>query len=127
MSQTSAPEQDCPFCRIVTGEIPATIVKEGEQVLAFRDLNPQAPTHVLVIPRAHHRDVGALAAADPGALAALITMAGQVATDAGTGGDPAGPAASYRLVFNTGEQAGQTVLHVHGHVLAGRSMSWPPG
>jgi histidine triad (HIT) family protein len=123
MSQTFAQEQGCVFCRIVAGEIPATLVKEGERVLAFRDLNPQAPTHVLVIPRAHYRDVGALAAADPGALADLVTMGADVAKEAGTGEG----AASYRLVFNTGEQAGQTVFHVHGHVLAGRPMSWPPG
>ena len=123
MSQTSAQERDCPFCRIVAGEIPASLVKEGERVLAFRDLNPQAPTHVLVIPRAHHRSVAALAAADPAALADLVTMSADVAEGAGT---EAGPA-SYRLVFNTGEQAGQSVFHVHGHVLAGRSMSWPPG
>jgi histidine triad (HIT) family protein len=127
MSQTSAQDQECLFCRIVAGEISATIVRQGERVLAFRDLNPQAPTHVLVIPRAHHRDVGALAAADPGALADLVTMGASVAKDAGTGEDPAEGAASYRLVFNTGEQAGQTVFHVHGHVLAGRPMSWPPG
>jgi histidine triad (HIT) family protein len=131
MSQTSGQEHDCLFCRIVAGEIPASVVKEGERVLSFRDLNPQAPTHVLVIPRAHHPSVAALAVADPAALADLVTMAAQVAEDARTGegaGEGAGEReASYRLVFNTGEQAGQTVFHVHGHVLAGRSMSWPPG
>ena len=120
MSETSAEERDCLFCRIVAGEIPATVVKEGERVLAFRDVNPQAPTHVLVIPRAHHRNVAALAAADPAVLADLVTMSADVAED------EAG-ATSYRLVFNTGEQAGQSVFHVHGHVLAGRPMSWPPG
>lgn len=119
MSQTSEPVQDCLFCRIVAGEIPATVVMEGERVLAFRDLNPQAPTHVLVIPRAHHRSVAALGAADPAALADLVTMAADVAADGGED--------SYRLVFNTGERSGQSVFHVHGHVLAGRSMSWPPG
>jgi histidine triad (HIT) family protein len=112
-------ETDCLFCRIVAGDIPATIVKEGAHVLAFRDVNPQAPTHVLVIPRAHHPNVAALAAADPQALAELVAMAEAVAHDNGED--------SYRLVFNTGEQAGQSVFHVHGHVLAGRSMSWPPG
>jgi histidine triad (HIT) family protein len=112
-------ETDCLFCRIGAGDIPATIVKEGEHVLAFRDVNPQAPTHVLVIPRAHHRDVAALAAADPSVLADLVTMAADVAKDNGED--------SYRLVFNTGERAGQSVFHVHGHVLAGRSLSWPPG
>jgi Diadenosine tetraphosphate (Ap4A) hydrolase and other HIT family hydrolases len=123
MSETSAQEPDCLFCRIVAGEIPATVVKEGERVLAFRDVNPQAPTHVLVIPRAHHRNVAALAAAAPEVLAELVTMSADVAEDGGTEDGTA----SYRLVFNTGERSGQSVFHVHGHVLAGRSMSWPPG
>ena len=118
MSDTT-PVADCPFCRIVAGEIPATVVAEDEQVLAFRDLNPQAPTHVLVVPRAHHRDVGSLAAADPAALAALVAMGQAVASVEGH--------ESYRLVFNTGAEAGQSVFHVHGHVLAGRSLTWPPG
>jgi histidine triad (HIT) family protein len=115
MSETA----DCPFCRIVAGEIPATVVAEGERVLAFRDLNPKAPTHVLVIPRAHHPDVGALAAADPQALADLVATG--VAVAKADGYD------SYRVVFNTGPDAGQTVFHVHGHVLAGRTLTWPPG
>ena len=119
MSETSAEERACLFCRIASGDIPATVVKEGEHILAFRDVNPQAPTHVLVIPRAHHPNVAALAAADPPVLADLVTMAAEVARDAGED--------SYRLVFNTGERTGQSVFHVHGHVLAGRPMSWPPG
>jgi histidine triad (HIT) family protein len=123
MSEISTQPQDCLFCRIVAGEIPATVVKEGERVLAFQDVNPQAPTHVLVISRAHQPNVAALAAADPAALAELVAMSADIAQDAGTGAGPA----SYRLVFNTGEQAGQSVFHVHGHVLAGRPMSWPPG
>ena len=127
MSQTSAQEQDCLFCRIVAGEIPASLVKEGERVLAFRDVNPQAPTHVLVIPRAHHPSVAALAAADPAALADLVTMSAEVATGGGAPPGDGEDEVSYRLVFNTGRQAGQSVFHVHGHVLAGRSMSWPPG
>ena len=120
MSEISTQQQDCLFCRIVAGEIPATVVKEGERVLAFRDVNPQAPTHVLVIPRAHHANVAALAAADPAALADLVADGAQR-----WHGDEGHE--SYRLVFNTGEQAGQSVFHVHGHVLAGRAMSWPPG
>jgi histidine triad (HIT) family protein len=115
MSETA----DCPFCRIVAGEIPATVVAEGERVLAFRDLNPKAPTHVLVVPRAHHPDVGALAAAAPQALADLDATG--VAVAKADGYD------SYRVVFNTGPDAGQTVFHVHGHVLAGRTLTWPPG
>jgi histidine triad (HIT) family protein len=119
MSEMPASVPDCLFCRIVAGEVPATVVKDGDRVLAFQDVNPQAPTHVLVIARAHHRDVGALAAADPATLAELVGMAAAVAADAGED--------SYRLVFNTGEGSGQSVFHVHGHVLAGRPLSWPPG
>jgi histidine triad (HIT) family protein len=119
MTESTPTPTDCLFCRIAAGEIPATVVDEGERVLAFRDLNPKAPTHVLVIPRAHYPDVGALAAADPAALADLVDMG--VAVAAADGHE------SYRVVFNTGADAGQSVFHVHGHVLAGRSMAWPPG
>jgi len=110
---------DCIFCRIVAGEIPADVVTSGERVIAFRDLNPQAPTHVLVIPREHHETVGALAAEDPKALADVVTVAAEVAAEESGG--------SYRLVVNTGAAAGQTVGHVHAHVLGGRSLGWPPG
>ena len=113
--------EGCLFCRIVAGEIPATVVREDELTLAFRDVNPQAPTHVLVIPRAHHPDVGALAAADPQLLTALHTAAAAVAAAEGADGS------GWRLVFNTGPDAGQSVPHVHGHVLAGRYLEWPPG
>jgi histidine triad (HIT) family protein len=113
------PDPACLFCRLVGGEIPATVVREGERTVAFRDIDPKAPTHVLVIPREHHGDVGALAAADPEALAELVREAAALALDEGH--------PSYRLVFNTGADAGQSVFHVHGHVLAGRSFSWPPG
>jgi histidine triad (HIT) family protein len=110
---------DCLFCRIVGGEIPADLVRDGERVVAFRDINPQAPVHVLVVPREHHPDVATLAAADPSALAELVTVAGEIALAEGHD--------DYRLVFNTGPGAGQTVFHVHGHVLAGRDLAWPPG
>jgi histidine triad (HIT) family protein len=110
---------DCLFCRIVAGEIPANLVREEERVVAFRDINPQAPVHVLVVPREHHTDVAALAAADPAALAELVTVAGEIAVAEGFD--------DYRLVFNTGAGAGQSVFHVHGHVLAGRQLAWPPG
>jgi histidine triad (HIT) family protein len=112
-------DEDCLFCKIVAGEVPADVVHEGERVLAFRDVSPQAPTHVLVVPRDHHADVGALAAADPDALTALTVAAEQVARAEGHD--------AFRLVFNTGARAGQSVFHVHGHVLAGRDMTWPPG
>jgi histidine triad (HIT) family protein len=110
---------DCIFCRIVAGEVPADVVHAGPRVLAFRDLNPQAPTHVLVVPRDHHDDVTALAAADPSALAELVAVGASIAKAEAQG--------QYRLVFNTGTAAGQSVFHVHGHVLAGRAMTWPPG
>jgi histidine triad (HIT) family protein len=112
---------DCLFCRVVAGEIPADIVADSERTLAFRDINPQAPVHVLVIPKQHHPDVGTLAGDDPEALADLHATASRVATDQGIA------TAGWRLVFNTGAGAGQSVFHVHGHVLGGRPLSWPPG
>ncbi len=111
---------DCLFCRMVSGNIPADVVHETDRVLAFRDINPQAPTHVLVIPKVHHPTIAALAAAEPSVVADLAAAAGAVAEQEGL-------SEGYRLVFNTGAQAGQTVFHVHGHVLGGRSLSWPPG
>ena len=112
-------DTDCLFCKIVAGDIPAEIVSESEHTIAFKDINPEAPTHVLVIPRRHEPDIGSLAAADPDAAIALLNEAKAIADQAGNG--------SYRLVFNTGADASQTVFHCHGHVLAGRSMTWPPG
>jgi histidine triad (HIT) family protein len=109
------------FCAIVAGEIPATTVLETDRVLAFRDINPQAPTHVLIISKQHYPDVAALAAADSGLLAEVITVAHRVAETEGVS------QTGYRLVFNTGAQAGQTVPHVHGHLLGGRPFTWPPG
>jgi histidine triad (HIT) family protein len=109
------------FCAIVAGEIPATTVLETDRILAFRDINPQAPTHVLVIPKEHYPTVAALAAADAGLLGEMITAAHRVAADEGVS------ETGYRVVFNTGPRAGQTVFHVHGHVLGGRLLAWPPG
>ncbi len=111
---------DCLFCKIVAGEIPAEVVHTTERTVAFRDLNPQAPTHVLVVPRDHYENAAAVAAGDPAAAAELLTTAAAVATAEGYGDD-------YRLVFNTGADAGQTVFHTHLHLLAGRSFTWPPG
>lgn len=111
----------CLFCRIVAGEIPATVVRDDALTLAFADVDPQAPTHVLVVTKAHHGDVAALAAADPEALTALHRAAAAVAADAGL------THPGWRLVFNTGPDAGQSVPHVHGHVLGGRRLEWPPG
>jgi histidine triad (HIT) family protein len=114
-------EADCLFCRIVIKEIPAEIVHETERTLAFRDIDPKAPTHVLVIPKDHYPDAAALAAADHGLADDVIRAAHAVAEQEGIADS------GYRLVFNTGAQAGQTVFHVHGHVLGGRGLTWPPG
>ncbi len=107
---------DCLFCKIVAGEIPATKVHETESTLAFRDINPQARVHVLVVPKAHHEDVVELAAADPRLLADVIATGAAVAKSEGI--DEAG----FRFVFNTGEHAGRTVFHAHLHVLGGEQL-----
>ena len=112
---------ECLFCAIVAGEIPATTVLETDRVVAFRDINPQAPTHVLVIPRTHYPDVAALAGADAALLGEVIGAVQQVAAA------EAVAETGYRVVFNTGAGAGQTVPHVHAHLLGGRSLTWPPG
>jgi histidine triad (HIT) family protein len=110
----------CLFCRIVAREVPATIVHEGERTLAFRDVNPQAPTHVLVIPTLHVANAAELAEADPSYVGEVLATAAQVARDEGLG-------TGYRLVTNTGPDAGQSVDHLHFHLLGGRSLGWPPG
>ncbi|MEU7066433.1 histidine triad nucleotide-binding protein [Streptomyces sp. NPDC053429] len=115
------PQADCLFCKIVEGKIPATIVRESETTVAFRDINPQAPTHVLVIPKAHYPDAASLAAAEPEIAADVLREAGQIAADEKVAGH------GYRIVFNTGAGAGQTVWHAHAHVLGGRGLQWPPG
>jgi histidine triad (HIT) family protein len=115
-----ATDPDCLFCRIVAGEIPATVVHETDTTLAFRDLEPQAPTHILVVPRSHFPNAAALAAGEPDTAAHLFDTAGEIATQEGLGN-------GYRLVFNTGPDAHQTVFHVHMHLLGGRAMGWPPG
>ncbi|BAU83153.1 histidine triad nucleotide-binding protein [Streptomyces laurentii] len=115
------PQSDCLFCKIVAGEVPATIVRETETTVAFRDINPQAPTHVLVIPRAHYPDAASLAAGAPDIAADVLREAGQVAEQEKV--DESG----YRIVLNTGSGAGQTVFHAHAHVLGGRGLNWPPG
>jgi histidine triad (HIT) family protein len=122
---TEAPT-DCLFCRMVRGEIPPDVVRETDRTLAFRDINPQAPTHVLVVPKEHHATLGALAAADPQLTAELVAAAHAVALQEGLVTAEA-PEPGYRLVANTGPQAGQTVHHVHLHVLGGRDLRWPPG
>jgi histidine triad (HIT) family protein len=119
ISEIDVSDPDCLFCRIVSGRVPADIVAEREHVIAFRDVNPVAPVHVLVIPREHHRNIGELAAAEPEALVELVRLTQQVADDE-CGGE-------FRFVANTGATAHQTVLHAHAHVIGGRSMTWPPG
>lgn len=106
---------DCLFCRIVAGEVPATVVAETEHTVAFRDVAPQAPTHVLVVPREHHADAASCADADPGLLGEVLAAAVAVARAEGLDG-------GYRLIVNTGSDAGQTVHHLHVHVLGGRVM-----
>ena len=112
---------DCLFCRIVAGEIPSDVVAETDGAFAFRDINPQAPTHVLVVPRAHFDDAAHLSHHDADLLAEVFRLAAQVAAQEGIADG------GYRLVTNTGEAAGQTVGHLHVHVLGGRPLSWPPG
>jgi histidine triad (HIT) family protein len=116
----SAPDPDCIFCKIVAGDIPADVVHETDRTVAFRDLEPQAPTHVLVIPRSHYPNAAELAAGEPEAAVDLFHAARAVA-------DADGLDAGYRLVLNTGAEAHQTVFHAHLHVLGGRPMGWPPG
>ncbi|MFC5957985.1 histidine triad nucleotide-binding protein [Streptomyces pratens] len=113
------PQDDCLFCKIVAGQTPATIVRETDTTVAFRDINPQAPTHVLVIPKVHYKDAAALAAAVPEIAADVLREAQAVADQE--------QLESHRIVFNTGSGAGQTVWHAHAHVLGGRGLHWPPG
>jgi histidine triad (HIT) family protein len=109
----------CLFCRIVRGEIPVALVREDEHCLAFRDINPQAPVHVLVIPRTHVESLDALG--DATLAGRMLVMAADVARQEGIA------ASGYRTVFNTNAAAGQTVFHLHAHVLGGRTLDWPPG
>ena len=111
----------CLFCRIVAGEIPAKIAYEDDDVIAFHDLNPQAPLHVLVIPRKHIATINDIQPDDAALIGKLMLAAKQVAADAGYADD------GYRVVMNCGADAGQTVFHIHLHLLAGRHLSWPPG
>jgi len=111
---------DCLFCKIASTEIPVEFVVETENVVAFRDIDPQAPTHVLVIPKAHFENVAALASADANLAGEVLAVAARVA-------DLEGLADGHRIVTNTGVNGGQSVSHVHFHVLGGRGLTWPPG
>ncbi|MFN0072284.1 MAG: histidine triad nucleotide-binding protein [Chloroflexota bacterium] len=111
----------CLFCSIVEGTIPATLVYQDDEILAFRDINPQAPTHVLVIPRVHRATPGELSDADEALMGRVIRAAAKVAQQEGVAGS------GYRLVINSGTDANQTVPHIHVHLLGGRALTWPPG
>lgn len=112
---------DCVFCKIVAGEIPARVVFEDDAVLAFEDLNPQAPEHVLVIPKKHIATLNDLSDADAPVVGQMARGAAQIAHDRGFAEK------GYRTVMNCNDHGGQTVYHIHMHVLAGRALSWPPG
>ena len=112
---------DFLFCRILNGEVPSEIVAEGDDWLAFRDIDPQAPVHVLIIPRRHVESVAAFEADEAEAAGRLLLAAAETARELGVDED------GYRLVTNRGEKAGQSVFHLHVHLLAGRPMRWPPG
>jgi histidine triad (HIT) family protein len=116
----AAAASDCVFCKIIARTIPADIIHETATTLAFRDLEPKAPTHLLVIPKEHQPDVVALGGSSPQAVVDLFEAVGAVARQEGL-------EAGYRSVFNTGALAQQTVFHAHVHVLGGRPMTWPPG
>jgi histidine triad (HIT) family protein len=111
----------CLFCRIVAGEIPASKVYEDDHLLAFNDINPQAPMHVLIVPKAHVATLNDLSPEHDGLVGEMIRRAGALAAERGYA------ESGYRTVFNCNAAAGQTVFHVHLHVLAGRSFTWPPG
>lgn len=111
--------ENCVFCKIVSGEIPAELVYQDENVIAFNDLNPQAPTHLLFVPTLHVENAAALAELSPVVLGALFNAVGKVTTKLSI--------SDYRTVFNTGAGAGQSVFHAHLHLLSGRDFNWPPG
>ena len=111
----------CLFCRIVSGEIPASKVYEDDEVLAFNDINPQAPLHVLVIPRRHVSTTNDLSASDDGIVGTMVRRAAAIAREKGYADR------GYRVVMNCNAEAGQTVFHIHLHLLAGRGLGWPPG
>ena len=111
----------CLFCKIIAGEIPAVKVYEDDQLIAVKDINPQAPMHVLVVPKRHISTLNDLSAADDGLVGGMVRRAAAIAKDNGCDGP------GYRTVFNCNAQAGQTVFHIHLHVLGGRTMTWPPG
>lgn len=113
--------EDCLFCRILSGDIPAEIIHESDTAIAFRDINPQAPTHVLIIPRRHIATINDLEPGDEPVIGNLYLAAKQIAAEEGLADD------GYRVVMNCNEGAGQSVFHLHLHLLGGRRLDWPPG
>lgn len=111
----------CLFCKIVAGEIPASKVYEDDRLIAFNDINPQAPMHVLVVPKQHVSTLNDLSASHDDLVGAMVRTAATIAKDRGFDGS------GFRTVFNCNAQAGQTVFHIHLHVLGGRNLAWPPG
>lgn len=114
-------EKDCLFCKILAGDIPADVVYESETAIAFRDINPQAPTHVLIIPRKHIATINDLEEDDQAIVGSLYSAAKEIANQEGFAD------IGYRAVMNCNEAAGQTVFHIHLHLLGGRAFTWPPG
>ena len=112
---------DCLFCKIIAGKIPCTEVFADADFLAFRDIDPKAPTHILIIPRRHIAGLSALTAKENDLMGKLLTTASKIAADEGLA------QSGYRFVINNGEDGGQTVDHLHLHILGGRSLAWPPG
>ena len=115
------PDNDCLFCKIIAGDIPAEFVHQDDRCVVIQDINPQAPTHVLVIPLEHMESLDEASQRDEAMLGHLLRVAARMANDAGHG------ETGYRTVVNTGAGAGQSVFHLHVHVLGGRAMQWPPG
>lgn len=113
--------EDCLFCKIVAGEIPSQVVLDREEVFAFRDINPAAPTHILLVPHKHVRDVSEISNEHGALLAQIFETAHEIAQSEGIA------SSGYRIVANTGPNAGQSVFHLHFHLLGGRRMAWPPG
>jgi histidine triad (HIT) family protein len=112
---------DCLFCKIISGQIPSTQVYQDDQLFAFRDINPQAPFHALIVPRRHIPTLNDVTAADQDLVGAMVRRAAALAAEHGYAGR------GYRTVFNCNAEAGQTVFHLHLHLLAGRGLGWPPG
>ncbi|MCJ7612998.1 MAG: histidine triad nucleotide-binding protein [Candidatus Aminicenantes bacterium] len=121
MNNDKHPKLDCIFCRIIAGQSPSRVVYEDERILAFEDIHPQAPVHILIIPKEHWASLDAAPRGGEELLGRVVAKARDIARDKGLA------AAGYRLVLNTGPDAGQAVPHIHFHLLGGRRLSWPPG